>query len=81
MSQQQQQQQQPKPSISTRELEADKRLNQHLFRIGAYTAVGFGAGLLTSLLFKRKAGITLLGAGAGAGYGASGLINDWQNTF
>jgi len=66
----------PAKDTSRRELEADFLFNQHLFRTLAYTGAGFGFGLLTSLLFKHKAGMTVFFAGTGAGYGASGFVND-----
>jgi len=59
-----------------REEKADFLFNQHIVRTVAYTGAGFGFGLLASLLFKHKAGMTLFFAGAGAGYGGANFIND-----
>jgi len=59
-----------------REEKADFLFNQHIVRTVAYTAAGFGVGMLASLLFKHKAGMTLFFAGTGAGYGGANFIND-----
>jgi len=59
-----------------REEKADFLFNQHIVRTIAYTGAGFGIGMLASLLFKHKAGMTLFFAGTGAGYGGANFIND-----
>ncbi len=59
-----------------REEKADYLFNQHIVRTVAYTGAGFGFGLLASLLFKHKAGMTLFFAGTGAGYGGANFVND-----
>jgi len=70
------QQTKSKEQVPTRDLQADFHFNQHLFRTVAYTAAGFGLGMVSSLLFKHKAGMTIFFAGAGAGYGGADFVND-----
>jgi len=73
------QQTKSKEQIPARDLQADFHFNQHIFRTIAYTAAGFGLGMVSSLLFKHKAGMTIFFAGAGAGYGSAGFVNELQN--
>jgi len=70
------QQTKSKDQVPTRDLQADFHFNQHIFRTIAYTAAGFGFGMVSSLLFKHKAGMTIFFAGAGAGYGSAGFVNE-----
>jgi hypothetical protein len=76
MAQQQQKPQQSQDRTQNRDLDADFRLNQHVFKTVAYTGAGLGLGLVASLFFKHKALMMTFGGGAGFGYGLSGMASD-----
>jgi len=76
MSTQLKEKQPTKEQVPSRDLQADFHFNQHIFRTLAYTAAGFGVGMLSSLFFKHKAGMTLFFAGTGAGYGGANFFNE-----
>ena len=56
-------------NIENQQRQLDTILNKTFIDLAAYSAIGFGAGLVASLFFKRGLPIRNMFAGVGASYG------------